>query len=390
MRVCHTVVQANASYWPSIGKLVSLWGIRKQASTNLAEAERAGAGTEASLSAPSLVAPHTKLPILDGWRATSILLVLGAHLLPLGPSVLKLNHTAGAMGMALFFALSGFLITRFLAKGMEVSTFLLRRCARIVPLAWMVMFSLFMWNGAEFDQVLANFLFYANLPPAKLFHGGEHLWSICVEMQFYVLAAALCIIPNRKGLYLLPVICVIVTMLRVSEGAYISIYTWQRVDEILAGATIALIYIGWGGDRSKQLLGSIPFWPSLIVLVATSHPMTGALQYLRPYAAAALVAGTLMTSPPKLVDRALKGRLFAYIAEISYALYMIHGVLMATWLAQGDTVVRYIKKPFLFLLTFGLAHVSTRYFERPILRAIRKVRTASKGESTALPEKAAH
>ena len=62
--------------------------------------------------------PSTRIPILDGWRATSILCVLGAHLVPLGPKALQLNFVAGAMGMALFFCLSGFLIVQFLAGGM--------------------------------------------------------------------------------------------------------------------------------------------------------------------------------------------------------------------------------------------------------------------------------
>src|ERR1700720_3445780 len=50
------------------------------------------------------------VPALDGLRAMSIILVLAAHLLPLGPKVLHLNSTAGPMGMSLFFALSGYLI----------------------------------------------------------------------------------------------------------------------------------------------------------------------------------------------------------------------------------------------------------------------------------------
>jgi peptidoglycan/LPS O-acetylase OafA/YrhL len=330
------------------------------------------------------LAQRKKLPILDGWRATSILLVLAAHLLPLGPSALQMNHTAGAMGMALFFTLSGFLITRFLAQGMEVSTFLLRRLARIVPLAWLVMLVLAIWNQPKLSELAANFLFYANLPPAKLLHGGEHLWSICVEMQFYALAAALCVIPRRRGLYLIPALCIVVTGLRVAQDAHISIYTWQRVDEILAGGSMALVYLGWAGGRAQRALRYLAFWPALLILMICSHPYSGDLQYVRPYAAAALVGGTLVVSPPKLIEAALVSKLFAYVAEISYALYMIHGVLMNTWLGQGELVERYIKKPFLFLLTFGLAHVSTRYFERPILRIVRNASQDRKATSPAL------
>ena len=54
-----------------------------------------------------LVEPAYRLPVLDGLRAIRILLVLAAHMLPLGPKLLQLNHTAGVMGMSLFFALIG-------------------------------------------------------------------------------------------------------------------------------------------------------------------------------------------------------------------------------------------------------------------------------------------
>jgi peptidoglycan/LPS O-acetylase OafA/YrhL len=77
-----------------------------------------------------------RLPILDGLRAISILLVLAAHMLPLGPKVIALNSTAGAMGMSLFFALSGFLIASTLIHNADIREFLVRRLTRIVPLAY--------------------------------------------------------------------------------------------------------------------------------------------------------------------------------------------------------------------------------------------------------------
>jgi peptidoglycan/LPS O-acetylase OafA/YrhL len=61
----------------------------------------------------------------------------------------------------------------------------------------------------------------------------------------------------------------------------------------------------------------------------------------------------------------------AYIADISYALYVIHGVLIETWLGAGSLVVKYMKRPLLIAATVVLAHFSTRYFERPINRAVR-------------------
>ncbi|HJP69788.1 MAG TPA: acyltransferase, partial [Sphingomicrobium sp.] len=214
-------------------------------------------------------ARHTRVervPILDGWRATSILLVLSAHLIPLPPRVLQFNYTAGAMGMALFFTLSGFLITQFLIAGISVGDFLARRLARIVPLCWSALVILFLWHHYDAPTVARNFLFVANLPPVSLPTGGEHLWSLGVEMQFYITVAMLCLIFGRRGLYLIPVIAIAVTSARIFAGERISIVTWHRVDEILAGGLIALIYSGWMGERAKEMLKRLPVWPFAIAL----------------------------------------------------------------------------------------------------------------------------
>lgn len=314
--------------------------------------------------------PSKRIPILDGWRAMSILLVLGAHLLPLGPKVLQLNETAGAMGMALFFTLSGFLIVQFLAAGAPLGQFVMKRLARIVPLSWAAMTALVLWHQADPVTVAKNFLFVSNLPPAALMHGGEHLWSLCVEMQFYLTVATICLLFGRRGLYLVPLLALTVTGLRIAAHQYISIVTWHRVDEILAGGTIALIYSGWLGDRASELLKRLPVWPFAIAIILCSHPAAGPLQYLRPYAAAMLV-GVSLTGAPMLLQRFLESRPMAYVAEVSYALYVIHGVLSATWLGTGDRLEKYLKRPLLFGLTFALAHVSTRYFEQPITRRVR-------------------
>ena len=99
-----------------------------------------------------------RLQVLDGWRGISILLVLAAHLLPLGPKAWALNETAGPMGMALFFTLSGFLITRFLLKHASIPDFLIRRTFRIVPLAWLSMIVAFPLAGVAGSDYLPNFL----------------------------------------------------------------------------------------------------------------------------------------------------------------------------------------------------------------------------------------
>jgi len=311
-----------------------------------------------------------RIPILDGWRAISILLVLGSHLLPLGPHVLQLNWVAGAAGMALFFTLSGFLIVQFLAAGAPLGLFVVKRLARIVPLAWSAMAVLMVWHHYAPDVVVRNLLFVANLPPASFLVGGNHLWSLCVEMQFYLGVAAICAVFGRRGLYLVPVLALAVTIARIVDAQPISVVTWHRVDEILAGGTIALIYSGWLGATSPKLLARLPLLPLALMFVAASHPQAGPLQYLRPYFAAALVGASLTNAPVRFA-KVLSSRPMAYIAEISYALYVVHGVLSATWLGTGGKAIKYLKRPLLFAATFAIAHVSTRYFEQPINRAVR-------------------
>jgi peptidoglycan/LPS O-acetylase OafA/YrhL len=83
----------------------------------------------ASAYAPAPAATMPRLPMLDGWRALSILAVLAAHMLPLGPARLRINVSAGNAGMGLFFALSGFLIASGLAFHPSVRDFAIRRIA---------------------------------------------------------------------------------------------------------------------------------------------------------------------------------------------------------------------------------------------------------------------
>jgi len=324
-----------------------------------------------------LTGVRERLPALDGVRALSILLVLGAHLLPLGPKALQLNATAGLMGMALFFALSGFLIVRFLAEGMPVSTFAVRRLARIVPLAWTGVACLWLWHGTN-AELLANLLFVSNLPPAHLFIGGEHLWSLCVEVQFYAAVALLCLVPSRKGLYAIPALCVGITLLRISDDQPVSIVTWHRVDEILAGGLVALAYCGWFGSNPKTWLGRVPIPVALCILILCSHPAGGSLLYLRPYAGALVVASAIFRLD-KLSERLLTNPAARYIAEVSYALYVVHGILAATWLGSGDTIHKYLKRPLLFSATFALAHLSTFYLEKPITRLAKRFTDRKRG-----------
>jgi peptidoglycan/LPS O-acetylase OafA/YrhL len=299
---------------------------------------------------------------LDGWRGISILLVLATHFLPLGPKAWQLNDTSGPMGMALFFTLSGFLITNFLLHKASVTDFLIRRLARIVPLAWLFMLIALPLAQASLDAWVAHFLFYANWPPIQLTNMTSHIWSVCVEMQFYLGIALIFALFRETGLLLLPALCVAITIFRVANGAHIGINTYYRVDEILAGAVLALAFNDRLGLSIKKIIGNLNPFVLALLLVISCHPKSGFMNYFRPYLAALLVGWTLFNEKSRLSEW-LKNHVLSYIAEISYALYVIHPLFGHTWLGSGEGWTKYVKRPLLFAVVFLLAHLSTFHYE---------------------------
>ncbi len=313
-----------------------------------------------------------RIRILDGWRAVSILLVLAGHWFPIGPKSWGLNGAVAATGMVIFFNLSGFLITRLLLADDNVLSFLIRRIFRIVPLAYLAMIFLAVWHGGDVSTLFANLLFFANLPPQHLYSAGEHLWSLCVEMQFYFSIALLVLLFGRKGLFALPLIALAVTLLRVHQGALISIVTWQRVDEILAGATLALLVNA--PFMSMRLEKLHPITPLLILpfLFASAHPASGPLNYCRPYLAAAMLGASLFSAPQGM-SHLFRLKATVYVAQTSYAVYVIHAILTGTWLGTGDKIAKYAKRPLLILATFTIAHISTFWFEAGMINLGRRL-----------------
>jgi peptidoglycan/LPS O-acetylase OafA/YrhL len=305
----------------------------------------------------------SRLPVLDGWRGISILCVLAGHMLPLGPKFLQFNGMIATAGMSLFFILSGFLIVSMLIRNANVVSFLLRRVCRIVPLAWGFLIVVLLFNGANLAAWKANLLFYANLPPFYLDYINGHFWSLCVEMQFYAAIALAIALAGRRGLILVPIVCLVVTAARVAYGQEINIVTWFRLDEILAGGCLALAF---GSTRISHAATNLPaFTPFLLapLLLASCHPSMGALNYARPYFAGLLIGSTILRSQDTL-QRLLCGRILAYLAQISFALYVIHPLTSSGWMGAGDVIVRYTKRIGSLFLCFLFAHASTFYYEK--------------------------
>ena len=305
--------------------------------------------------------------VLDGVRAVSIIAVLITHLLPVRLGGQVWNASVGMFGMALFFVLSGYLITGQLLKRPSVGQFAARRLCRILPAAWLCL--ALVWLALPLDPsiVWSNFLFYANLPPQRLVPPIDHFWSLCVEIQFYALVMLLLWLRPALAWWLLPTLLLAVTGIRIAHGVTGSSVTWYRADDLLAGATLALVMKSAAWPRAARALRlSAVIWMLLLSLCVAclffkSHGNW--FSYLRPYLAAALV-GALMAAPDSTLSRRLCHPWLTYVATISYALYVWHLPLAATWLGSGDLLEKYLKRPLLLIVLFFVAHLSTFHFER--------------------------
>ena len=309
--------------------------------------------------------PNARVGVLDGWRGVSILCVLAAHMLPLGPAALRVNEAVGAAGMALFFTLSGYLITALLLRDPRPGPFLVRRGCRILPLAVGYMVIGLVLTGADTGAWVANLTFTLNYQEEYIRAWNSPLWSLCVEVHFYAFVAALVAFTGRRGLWALPAIGVAVTAGRVASGETASIHTLERVDEILAGGTLALVVSTPRCTEAARALGRLSPWLAVCLLLLSASPLCGPLQYVRPYAAAALVGATLLGSRG-LLARGLHSRPLAQVAAVSFALYVIHPCVYRGWMDEGSTATRYlIKRPISVVILFCLAHASSLLWEAP-------------------------
>jgi len=319
-------------------------------------------------------APQTRrLAVLDGWRGISILLVLATHMLPLGPPSWRLanatgnivNLSAGNLGMSLFFILSGFLITTNLLQHGNILEFGLRRVFRILPLALLFMLLVLPFLDMSHDGWLAHLSFSVNYFSQFFAKETLHLWSLCIELHFYLFIGILFALFGKKGLYALPFILLLVSMnnFMVIDGDNSGMQSHIRVDEILAGCVLALIHYDNRAKRLRYWLGRLPFALLLAILVGSCISCSFTPYWLRSYAAMAVIGHTLYRNPSP-VFHFLESRFLYRVAEISYALYVIHPITIAGWLGQGSLIVKYAKRPISIAMSFGLAYISTNYYEK--------------------------
>jgi peptidoglycan/LPS O-acetylase OafA/YrhL len=137
-----------------------------------------------------------RLPSLDGLRAIFLCLVVSVHLRTFSQNV-DIEYAIGFGGVFVFFVMSGFIITKLLLEERErtgaicLRSFYGRRCFRIFPglLGYLCGIALLASLGLTNCSPRALFwglTFLGNYRPSS-FSSLGHLWSLCVEEQFYLL-----------------------------------------------------------------------------------------------------------------------------------------------------------------------------------------------------------
>ena len=153
--------------------------------------------------------PKPFLPALEGMRAVAALGIIVAHVAfqtgnDTGPLVNRMMARLDFF-VPVFFALSGFLLWRRHAAETGWASYYVKRLARIMPAYWVTVVVVLLLfpvategGGPGAVATVANLLLMQNYVPDGLVGGLTHLWSLCVEIFFYLLMPLLALAVGRR------------------------------------------------------------------------------------------------------------------------------------------------------------------------------------------------
>lgn len=148
---------------------------------------------------------HPILPELEGLRAVAALGIVVTHVsfqTGLGSALFERFD----FFVAVFFALSAFLLARGKAR---LSTYPSHRLTRILPAylvcVVVVMAALPSLSGLNWRQVLANLFLVQIYVPDGLVPGLTQMWSLCIEVAFYIVLPVYLVLEQRGRAVLLVV-----------------------------------------------------------------------------------------------------------------------------------------------------------------------------------------
>jgi peptidoglycan/LPS O-acetylase OafA/YrhL len=363
-------------------------------------------------------------PALDGARVLAATAVLLHHVAfwtgDYTPDLVGRIFSRLDVGVAIFFVLSGFLLSRplFLAAAQgrpapRTAAYLWRRALRILPAYWLTVAAALLLlpqnDGSGPGTWLRHLTLTQIYGTGHLREGLSHTWSLSTEVAFYLVlpfagAALVRLVrrwPRRPGRVL--AVLGLATLL----GLAWLVWNWVARPFPAAGLDLWLpSYTGWfAGGMALALLSvsdadlrpvrtaadlgaSLPTcWAAAAALfwIATS-PVAGPMGLLEPTATQAAIKNVLYLGVAVLLilplvfgdqragwaRRALSSRPGRFLGDVSYGLFLIHVVVLAGAFAvfdlvqfQGDVVWMALA---VWTVSVALASVLYVGLERPIRR----------------------
>lgn len=366
------------------------------------------------------------MPGLDGLRALAVLAVIAYHL-GFGWA------SGGLLGVAVFFTLSGYLITDLLlsqhaAGRLALREFWLARARRLLPALFVMLLIVSVWVWADDraqlsvvrGQVFAGVFYISNWwqsfqhvsyfsrfgPPSPL----NHLWSLAVEEQFYIVWPWLLLLGLRlvgaprtaaarlrlAGPIMLLACASAVEMALIFHPGFdpTRVYcgTDTRAFGLLFGAALACV---WPSRSLTTRVGPHAAWvidgvgavglAGVAVLIFTTSEYSpfiyrGGLVLATVFSTMAVAA---LTHPASRLSRALGCAPLRWLGVRSYGLYLWHEPVIALTTPNASLAVEPLRAALQVAGSICLAGLSWRFIEDPIRhgalgRAWRRLRAAGR------------
>lgn len=335
----------------------------------------------------------------DGLRAFATVLVLAAHFINSNGGLVRM---AGIFALQWFFVLSGFLITGILLNsrkrvdsgqqsfGFALRQFYMRRFLRIFPAFYLILALACIFNVGDARSAIvwyatytANFYFATKTFMTPFIH----LWSLCVEEQFYLLWPCFVMFASRRFLVPITILVILASPIyKIVSAPYINIIGRSllfigNTESLGLGSLLALAMSPYAGSSSLRplltklgLWVGVPMFASYAIMIAFFHP-SDTVQIVYGQFGMALFSTWFIYRTTQgyrhFPGALLVWRPLVYLGTISYGTYLVHFPLFSFWLnARSDGLIPPLldacRFPILTAVSFFVAATMWHCYERPI------------------------